>query len=96
MLTIERDSYKTSSDSLKGQLIQAEKYFEFMHDDARSFKEIVKHQMGMGYNPPASLNTQDPIKTRPLSVTQLMREMAADDRRRAKAQQSSEPPENIA
>lgn len=87
LLQIEKDSYKSSSDSFKGQLIQAEKYFEFMHDDATAFKEIVKHQIGMvGSETVPNTNNYEPIKTRPLSVTSLMREMAADDRKRARSE----------
>lgn len=94
LVHIERDSYKSSTDSLKGQLMQAEKYFEFRNNEGDAFKEIVMNQMGLR-NGAANLgvpkdNDLRPIQTKTMTARELMREMEIDDKKRAAAQQREE------
>lgn len=95
MCELERDSYKTSSDSLKGQLIQAEKYFDFMHQEGKAFKDLFMAQMGLGaMNPPSmdDMEKMKPLRTQAPSARQIMREMEEDDRQRAKSMRDTGDP----
>jgi hypothetical protein len=91
LTSLERDSYKSSSDMLKGQILQAEKYFEFVNQEGKTFKDLFMMQMGYGQSSEARAQNPDlqPLQTGPVSARQLMREMEADDRKRASQEQKN-------
>jgi hypothetical protein len=92
IVLLERDSYKSSTDNFRGQMVQAEKYFDFVNSDKEIFKKLFMQNGGLSYRDDQSVTTPrdesnelQPIRTSHLTGRQLMAEMQKDDKKRAAA-----------